>query len=78
MRLAVSVQQEKSDLVEIAKRNGEFSKNYGVIVGACLYLCTIFVARPSSIMAWLKFITTILFCALVCVQKFGWPTFPMK
>jgi hypothetical protein len=25
-----------SDLVEIAKRNGDFKKNYGVLVGAIL------------------------------------------
>jgi len=27
-----------SDLVEIAKRNGDFKKNYGVLVGAILQL----------------------------------------
>jgi hypothetical protein len=30
-----------SDLVEIAKRNGDFRKNYGVLVGAILYLRSI-------------------------------------
>ena len=35
-----------SDLVEIAKRNGDFRKNYGVLVGAILYLRSINAARP--------------------------------
>ena len=35
-----------SDLVEIAKQNGDFRKNYGVIVGAILYLRSISAARP--------------------------------
>ena len=35
-----------SDLVEIAKQNGDFRKNYGVIVGAILYLRSINAARP--------------------------------
>jgi hypothetical protein len=35
-----------SDLVEIAKRNGDFRKNYGVVVGAILYLRSINAARP--------------------------------
>jgi hypothetical protein len=33
-------------LVEIAKQNGDFRKNYGVIVGAILYLRSINAARP--------------------------------
>jgi hypothetical protein len=35
-----------SDLVEIAKRNGDFRKNYGVLIGAILYLRSINAARP--------------------------------
>jgi hypothetical protein len=35
-----------SDLVEIAKRNGDFRKNYGLLVGAILYLRSINAARP--------------------------------
>jgi hypothetical protein len=35
-----------SDLVEIAKRNGDFRKHYGLIVGAILYLRSISAARP--------------------------------
>ena len=35
-----------SDLVEIAKRNGDFRKNYGLLIGAFLYLRSINAARP--------------------------------
>ena len=45
-----------SDLVEIAKRNGDFRKNYGVLVGAILYLHSINAARPrlfwSQTLSW--------------------------
>lgn len=34
-----------SDLVEIAKRNGEFRRNYGIFVGAFLYLRSISATR---------------------------------
>lgn len=40
-----------SDLVEIAKRNGDFRRNYGVLVGAFLYLRSISAARSQ--MSWL-------------------------
>jgi hypothetical protein len=32
------LEQTHSDLVEIAKRNGDFKKNYGILIGAFLYL----------------------------------------
>jgi hypothetical protein len=38
-----------SDLVEIAKRNGDFRKNWGVIVGSILYWLSIKAARPRSV-----------------------------
>ena len=37
-----------SDLVEIAKRNGDFRKNYGLLVGAFHYRRSIDAARPRS------------------------------
>ena len=27
----------QSDFVEVVKRNGDFRKNYGLLIGACLY-----------------------------------------
>lgn len=37
-----------SDLPEVAKLNGEFRKNYGVVLGAFLYLRSISAARGRS------------------------------
>lgn len=45
-----------SDLVEIAKRNGEFRKNYGLILGALLFAWTTHLsARRQSLVrpSWL-------------------------
>lgn len=42
-------QARSSDLVEIARRSGEFRKHYGVVLGALLYLSSISAARPRSI-----------------------------
>jgi hypothetical protein len=39
-----------SDLVEIAKRNGDFRRNYGVLVGAFLYLRSVSAARPRFVL----------------------------
>lgn len=74
----MSVQDTKSDLVEIVKRNGDFSKNYGVNFGGFLYLCSIVAARPSSGLAWLRFIAVILPCALALAHRFGWTAFLVK
>jgi hypothetical protein len=47
-----------SDLVEIAKRNGDFKKNYGLLVGAFLYLRSINAARPRSV--WWQVFTAVI------------------
>lgn len=39
---------QSSDLVEIAKRNGDFKRNYGLVPGALLYLRSISAARGRS------------------------------
>jgi hypothetical protein len=36
---------KNSDLIEIAKRNGDCRNNYGLIIGAFLYLRSINAAR---------------------------------
>ena len=41
---------EISELVEIAKRNGDFKKNYGTIIGAYLYLRSVSAARGRSLL----------------------------
>jgi hypothetical protein len=42
------VELSDSDLVEIAKRNGDFGKNYGPWLGAFPYLRSMNAARPRS------------------------------
>ena len=37
--------QQHSDLVEIARRNGAFQRNYGTLLGAFLYLRSLSAAR---------------------------------
>lgn len=44
----MSEQDKNSDVVEIAKRNGDFRKNYGLWLGALLYLLSIKAVRPRS------------------------------
>jgi hypothetical protein len=43
---------ELSELVEISKLNGDFNKNYGILIGAYLYLRSISAARRRSFL-WL-------------------------
>jgi hypothetical protein len=38
-----------SELVEISKLNGDFKKNYGRLIGACLYLRSIGAVRGRSL-----------------------------
>lgn len=38
-----------SDLVEIAKRNGDFKRNYGTLIGAFLYLRSLSAASGRSL-----------------------------
>jgi hypothetical protein len=54
-----------SELVEISKLNGDFRKNYGTWVGACLYLCSIGAARGRPIY-WTAF------TSLVCSGALAW------
>jgi hypothetical protein len=65
------VQVSDSDLVEIAKRNGEFRKNYGPWLGAFLYLRSMSAARPRSFW-WSGLLVTVVTGALALLQKYGW------
>ncbi|WP_139861555.1 hypothetical protein [Bradyrhizobium ivorense] len=59
-----------SDIVEIARRSGDFRKHYGVVLGAVLYLSSISAARPRSI--WWSGIVTALIGAFVVWFKSRW------
>jgi TRAP-type uncharacterized transport system fused permease subunit len=69
----VSDQDAKnSELVEIVKRNGDFRKNYGLVVGAILYLRSISAARRSY--SWWKGLLVAATCVITLLQRYGWPT----
>jgi hypothetical protein len=61
-----------SELVEIAKRNGDFRRNDGTVVGA--YLRSINATRGRSIV-WSGLIFATLSGAVVWLKKAGWPYF---
>jgi hypothetical protein len=71
----VSDQEAKnSDLVEIAKRNGDFRKNYGLIIGAFLYLRSINAARGRSF--WWNGLLLVATSATALLHRYGWPFSP--
>ena len=59
-----------SDLVEIAKRNGDFKKNYGTVIGAYLYLRSLSAARGRSFF-WAGLLLAFA-SALAWLEKLGW------
>jgi hypothetical protein len=60
-----------SDLVQIARRNGEFQKNYGTIIGAYLYLRSISAARGQSLF-WSGLLVAALTTGFGWLQRHGW------
>jgi hypothetical protein len=63
--------QKRSDLVEIARRNGDFKKNYGTVIGAFLYLRSLSAAAGRSFY-WLGLICALLSAALPWLAKIEW------
>lgn len=61
----MSDQNAGSDLLEIVKRNGDFRKNYGTIIGGYLYLRSISAAGGRSV-----FWSGLFFTAVTA--GFGW------
>ena len=59
-----------SDLVEIARRAGDFRKHYGVVLGAFLYLRSISAARSRSF--WWSGVVAGLMSALVLILRASW------
>ena len=66
-------QSSQSDLVEIAKRNGDFRRNYGILAGAFLYLRSLRAAARQSI-SWAGLLLALLTSALALWGKLGWPS----
>lgn len=60
-----------SDLVEIAKRNGDFKRNYGTLIGAFLYLRSLSAARGRSRIS-PGVILGLMAAAVPWLTKLGW------
>jgi hypothetical protein len=63
--------QQQSDLVEIAKRNGDFKRNYGTLVGAFLYLRSLSAARGASLSG-AGLIFGLIAAAMSLASRLGW------
>jgi hypothetical protein len=62
--------QQHTDLVEIARRNGDFRRNYGILIGAFLYLRSLNAARGRPFY-WLALLCALLSAALSWLDKLG-------
>jgi hypothetical protein len=62
--------QTSSDLVEIAKRNGDFKRNYGTVIGAYLYLRSLSAARGRSFF-WAGLISIVFSAVLAWLGRRG-------
>ena len=60
-----------SDVVEIAKRNGDFRRNYGTVIGAFLYLRSLSAARGRSL-TWAGAILGLIALVLPWLAKIHW------
>jgi hypothetical protein len=62
--------QTSSNLVEIAKRNGDFKRNYGTVIGAYLYLRSLSAARGRSFF-WTGLISIVFSAVLAWLARRG-------
>jgi hypothetical protein len=62
-----------SDLLEVAKRNGDFRKNWGLVIGSFLYLRSLNAMRPRSFW-WTGLLVTATAVA-TWLHSRGWPPF---
>jgi hypothetical protein len=63
--------QKHSDLVEVLRRNGDFRKNYGALIGAFLYLRSLSAVR-SCRSSWIGLILGIIAAALPWAARLDW------
>jgi hypothetical protein len=63
--------QVNSDLVEIAKRNGDFKKNWGLVIGSILYLRSLSALRPRSFW-WSGLVAALVAGAATWFRGRGW------
>lgn len=64
--------QHYSDLVEIARRNGDFRRNYGILLGAFLYLRSLSAARGRSF-GRAGVVFGLIAAVLSWIARLGWP-----
>ena len=67
----MSDEPENTGLIEVVKRNGDFRKNYGILLGAFSYLRSVSAARGGSIF-WNAAITILTAVSIALLQKYGW------
>jgi hypothetical protein len=67
----MSNKPSNSDLVEVVKRNGDFRRNYGTLIGGFLYLRSISAARGQSFF-WNAVLATATAALTAWLQKYGW------
>jgi hypothetical protein len=60
-----------SELLGIVKQNGDFRRNYGTVLGACLYLCSLRAARGRAFP--LSGLVAVLLALLSWAVKHLWP-----
>jgi hypothetical protein len=60
-----------SELVEISKLNGSFKRNYGTLIGAYLYLCSVNASRGRSFF-WRGLLLAVLSGFAAWLHKHGW------
>lgn len=67
----MSYDSKNISLIEVVKRNGDFRKNYGLAIGAFLFLRSVSAARGATVF-WntLVAMATAGFAAIL--QKYGW------
>ena len=58
-------------LIEVVKRNGDFRKNYGLAIGAFLFLRAMSAARGRTVF-WNALIATATAGLAAALQKYGW------
>ncbi len=63
--------EASSDLLKIAKLNGDFKRNYGILLGAFLYLRSIGAARGRS-WFWSGLLFGVFSLGLSWLEKHGW------
>lgn len=61
--------QQHSDFVEIARRNGDFQRNYGTLLGAFLYLRSLSAVRGRPI-TWMGLVFGLVVAAFPWIMRF--------